>query len=109
MQQSQVPEARENADRLVDTTRRRLALWDLPANQIEEIERTLAKRLGAMVRDGQLLLNRADEYCLIDRLPPPPPMPRWQLVASRLTHGAFYVLLFAMPVSGWLIRMARPV
>ena len=29
----------------------------------------LAKRLGAMVRDGQLLLNRADEYCLIDRLP----------------------------------------
>jgi len=29
----------------------------------------LSKRLGAMVRDGQLLLNRADEYCLIDRLP----------------------------------------
>jgi ribonuclease R len=29
----------------------------------------IAKRLGAMVRDGQLLLNRADEYCLIDRLP----------------------------------------
>ncbi len=29
----------------------------------------LSKRLAAMVRDGQLLLNRADEYCLIDRLP----------------------------------------
>ncbi len=29
----------------------------------------LTKRLGAMVRDGQLLLNRAAEYCLIDRLP----------------------------------------
>ncbi|MGH8197560.1 MAG: ribonuclease R [Steroidobacteraceae bacterium] len=29
----------------------------------------LSKRLGAMVRDGQLLLNRADEYCLIERLP----------------------------------------
>ncbi|MEX1995104.1 MAG: ribonuclease R [Steroidobacteraceae bacterium] len=28
----------------------------------------LAKRLAAMVRDGQLLLNRAQEYCLIDRL-----------------------------------------
>ncbi len=28
----------------------------------------LSKRLGAMVRDGQLLVNRADEYCLIDRL-----------------------------------------
>ncbi|MEX2149049.1 MAG: ribonuclease R [Steroidobacteraceae bacterium] len=29
----------------------------------------IAKRLAAMVRDGQLLLNRADEYCLIERLP----------------------------------------
>jgi ribonuclease R len=29
----------------------------------------ISKRLAAMVRDGQLLLNRADEYCLIDRLP----------------------------------------
>ncbi len=36
----------------------------------EEAQRNaLQKRLGAMVRDGQLLLNRADEYCLIDRLP----------------------------------------
>lgn len=28
----------------------------------------LEKRLAAMVRDGQLLLNRANEYCLLDRL-----------------------------------------
>jgi ribonuclease R len=32
-------------------------------------KQSIAKRLAAMVRDGQLLLNRADEYCLIDRLP----------------------------------------
>ena len=32
------------------------------------IKQALTKRLGAMVRDGQLLLNRADEYCLLDRL-----------------------------------------
>ena len=32
------------------------------------LKQALEKRLGAMVRDGQLLLNRADEYCLIDRL-----------------------------------------
>jgi len=43
---------------------------------------------------------------LIDRPPPPPPMPRWQHTASRLTHAAFYVLLFAMPVSGWLMSSA---
>ena len=29
----------------------------------------LSKRLGAMAREGQLLVNRANEYCLIDRLP----------------------------------------
>ncbi len=29
----------------------------------------LSKRLGAMARDGQLLVNRAAEYCLIERLP----------------------------------------
>jgi ribonuclease R len=31
--------------------------------------RALQKRLAAMVRDGQLILNRAEEYCLIARLP----------------------------------------
>lgn len=40
MQQSQIPEAREQADRLVQTARQRLVLWDLPADQIAEIERT---------------------------------------------------------------------
>ncbi len=29
----------------------------------------LAKRLGAMAREGKLLVNRASEYCLIERLP----------------------------------------
>ena len=32
------------------------------------VRQALSKRLGAMVRDGQLLLNRAEEYCLLDRL-----------------------------------------
>jgi cytochrome b561 len=43
---------------------------------------------------------------LIDRPPPPPPMPRWQLLASRATHAMFYVLLFAMPITGWLMSSA---
>jgi len=33
------------------------------------VRQALTKRLGAMVRDGQLLVNRAEEYCLLDRLP----------------------------------------
>jgi cytochrome b561 len=31
-------------------------------------------------------------------------MPRWQARVAALTHGALYVLLIAMPLSGWLIN-----
>ncbi len=32
------------------------------------LQQALTKRLGAMLRDGQLLRNRAEEYCLLERL-----------------------------------------
>lgn len=43
---------------------------------------------------------------LFDRPPPPPPMPRWQFVASRATHWGLYALLFAMPLTGWMMSSA---
>jgi cytochrome b561 len=42
----------------------------------------------------------------IDRPPPPPPMPRWQHVAAKLNHWGLYALLFALPLSGWLMSSA---
>ena len=41
----------------------------------------------------------------------PPPalpvtMPHWQVVAAKLSHYAFYVLLFAMPLSGLVMSAA---
>jgi cytochrome b561 len=36
----------------------------------------------------------------------PPAMPRWQVLASRLIHYAFYVVLFAMPISGLVMSAA---
>lgn len=41
-----------------------------------------------------------------DRPPPLPPMPRWQLVAARVNHAALYFLLFAMPLTGWIMSSA---
>lgn len=43
--------------------------------------------------------------------PPPPPMPDWQRIAANLTHGSLYALLFALPITGWLMSSAanRPV
>ncbi|MGH8250912.1 MAG: cytochrome b [Steroidobacteraceae bacterium] len=41
-----------------------------------------------------------------NRPPPPPPMPRWQLFAAHANHAALYLLLFAIPLSGWLMSSA---
>lgn len=44
---------------------------------------------------------------LFDRRPDEPPtVPRWQAVAARLGHALLYVLLFAVPLSGWLFDSA---
>lgn len=37
---------------------------------------------------------------------PVPGTPRWQVVVASLTHGALYVVLLAMPLSGWLYNSA---
>ncbi|MGH8129519.1 MAG: cytochrome b, partial [Steroidobacteraceae bacterium] len=43
---------------------------------------------------------------LYDRPPPLPPMPRWQHIAARVNHAMLYALLFAMPITGWIMSSA---
>ena len=43
---------------------------------------------------------------LAHRAPPPLPAPRWQQVSASIVHAALYVLMFAMPLSGWLFNSA---
>lgn len=43
-------------------------LHGLKLSQAVDVE-ALNRRLGAMLRDGQLVQNRRDEYCLVKRLP----------------------------------------
>ena len=44
---------------------------------------------------------------------PPPPlpatMPSWQVQASRATHAVLYVLMLAIPISGWVYSSASGV
>ena len=41
---------------------------------------------------------------LVHRPPPfDPAMKRWEASVARLVHGLFYLLLLAIPLSGWLI------
>jgi len=41
---------------------------------------------------------------------PPPPLPegykRWEVRASHIAHGLLYVLMFAMPLTGWIMDSA---
>jgi cytochrome b561 len=43
------------------------------------------------------------------RPPAPPPMPEWQRRAAALSHAALYLLVFLIPVSGWLYSSATGV
>jgi cytochrome b561 len=43
---------------------------------------------------------------LFDRPPAPPPMPAWQRLAAGLTHWGMYAVLFALPLTGWMMSSA---
>ena len=47
---------------------------------------------------------------LIDRQSPRDPegMPRWQVVAARISHGLLYGLILLLPLSGWVMSAASP-
>lgn len=42
-----------------------------------------------------------------DRRPPDEPAPAWQRRAAHVTHGLLYVLIVALPVSGWVFNSAH--
>lgn len=43
----------------------------------------------------------------LDPRPRDLPMPRWQKLAAHAAHGALYVLMLAIPLSGWLFNSAH--
>lgn len=45
----------------------------------------------------------------VTHTPPPLPdgMPDWQRRASQIVHGLLYLLIFAIPLSGWLMSSAE--
>ena len=44
---------------------------------------------------------------LLDRKPADEPMPRWQRGVAHATHGVLYLLMLAIPLSGWLYNSAH--
>lgn len=64
----------------------------------------LHKSIGLTVL-ALLLLRFAWRF--VDRKPRDEPMPRWQAWAAHATHGVLYLLMLALPLSGWLFNSAR--
>ncbi|HEX7454700.1 MAG TPA: cytochrome b [Gallionella sp.] len=58
-----------------------------------------------------LLLALLRVFWRITHTPPPLPvtMPRWQLLGSGVVHQLFYLLMLAVPLSGWLMSSAKGV
>lgn len=85
-----------------------LVAHELPAGFERLVLMSRHKSLGITIL-GIALLRLLWRF--VDRPPPPPAMPRWQAVAARVSHWSLYVLLFALPITGWLTSSAanRPV
>ena len=74
-------------------------LMDLAISPMQKINwLALHKSIGLTVLALFLLrlLWRA-----MDRRPPDEPAPRWQRLAARIVHGVLYVMIAAIPLSGW--------
>ena len=77
-----------------------LTMGDLPRNgPIHPV--MLHKSMGVLIL-GMAVLRLLWTYA-ISRRPEELPMPDWQKLAARLGHLLLYVLLIAIPLTGWLL------
>ncbi len=74
-------------------------LMDLASSPMQKINwLALHKSIGLTVL-ALVLLRIAWRWT--DRRPAEEPAPRWQQLAARAAHGALYVLIVLLPLSGW--------
>jgi cytochrome b561 len=45
---------------------------------------------------------------VVNAMPALPQMPMWEKAAARAAHGAFYVLIVAIPLTGWAMVSSSP-
>ncbi len=80
-----------------------LIMVELPKNPDVIPVFTFHKSLGITIL---LLAIFRLGFRLLQKRPDPLPMPGWQDAMSRITHVALYLLLFAVPLSGWIMDSA---
>lgn len=80
--------------------------WRLGDHDSLRLQRVnLHKSIGILI----LLLTLVRiGFRLAYKAPPEPPMPKWQLLAAKTLHVAFYVAMIGMPLLGWLMVSTSP-
>jgi cytochrome b561 len=74
-------------------------MMDLAGSPMRKINwLALHKSIGLTVL-ALILLRIA--WRAFDRRPPDEPMPRWQALAAHAMHAVLYVVILAIPLSGW--------
>ncbi|HLT43147.1 MAG TPA: cytochrome b [Luteimonas sp.] len=81
-----------------------LTMVELPNTPFKLKLYNLHKSIGLTI--FALMLLRLAWRAYAGAPPPVPGTPTWQARAASLTHGLLYALLFAMPVSGWVVNAA---
>lgn len=81
-----------------------LTMTDLPNTPRKVETYSLHKSLGLLVL--ALMLLRGAWRLYAGAPEPEPGTPAWQHRIATATHGALYLLLLAIPVSGWVINSA---
>jgi len=81
-----------------------LTMTDLPNTPRKVETYSLHKSLGLLIL--ALMLLRGAWRLYAGAPAPEPGTPAWQHRIASATHGALYLLLLAIPVSGWVINSA---
>lgn len=74
-------------------------LMDLARSPMQKINWLAIHKSVGLTILGLFLLRLL--WRMADRPPPDEPGPHWQRLAARLTHAMLYLLIAAMPLSGW--------
>jgi cytochrome b561 len=81
-----------------------LIMEDMPRGMTKLSVFAIHKSIGLTVL--ALLVLRMS-WRLLDHRPRDEPMPRWQRFAAHATHGVLYLLMLAIPLSGWIYNSAH--